>query len=69
MEKDGATLIGESLKEQKVDYMFGVVGIPIIEVGYGAQLAGINYIGMRNEQAVCLTQLPHPHIDCNIIIG
>jgi thiamine pyrophosphate-dependent acetolactate synthase large subunit-like protein len=30
-ELDGASLIAKSLKEQGVEYMFGVVGIPIIE--------------------------------------
>ena len=49
---DGASIIGEALKQQGVDYMFGVVGIPIVEVAVGAQSAGIHYIGMRNEQAV-----------------
>lgn len=32
--------------------MFGVVGIPVIEIAMAAQAAGIKYIGMRNEQAV-----------------
>lgn len=50
--KDGATVIAEALKQQGVDYLFGVVGIPIVEVAVAAQSAGIDYIGMRNEQAV-----------------
>ena len=32
--------------------MFGIVGIPVIEVAMAAQKEGIKYIGMRNEQAV-----------------
>jgi hypothetical protein len=32
--------------------MFGVVGIPIIEVAFAAQQSQIKYIGMHNEQAV-----------------
>lgn len=32
--------------------MFGIVGVPIIEVAMAAQAAGIRYVGMRNEQAV-----------------
>ncbi|MBN3285823.1 HACL1 lyase, partial [Polyodon spathula] len=36
-----------------VRYMFGVVGVPIIEVAMAAQAAGIEYVGMRNEQAAC----------------
>ena len=32
--------------------MFGIVGVPVIEVGMAAQTEGIKFIGMRNEQAV-----------------
>jgi hypothetical protein len=32
--------------------MFGVVGIPIIEVAFAAQQSQIKFIGMHNEQAV-----------------
>ncbi|KAI5106119.1 2-hydroxyacyl-CoA lyase 1 [Silurus meridionalis] len=51
-ELTGAQLIAESLKAQNVEYMFGIVGVPIIEVAMAAQAAGIKYVGMRNEQAV-----------------
>uniref|UniRef100_A0AAV2MD55 2-hydroxyacyl-CoA lyase 1 n=1 Tax=Knipowitschia caucasica TaxID=637954 RepID=A0AAV2MD55_KNICA len=49
----GAQLLAESLRAQKVQFMFGVVGVPIIEVAMAAQAAGIRYVGMRNEQAAC----------------
>uniref|UniRef100_A0A4W6DI92 2-hydroxyacyl-CoA lyase n=1 Tax=Lates calcarifer TaxID=8187 RepID=A0A4W6DI92_LATCA len=52
-EATGAQLIAESLKAQKVEYMFGIVGVPVIEVAMAAQAAGIKYVGMRNEQAAC----------------
>ncbi|XP_061919032.1 2-hydroxyacyl-CoA lyase 1-like isoform X2 [Entelurus aequoreus] len=52
-EVTGAELIAESLKNQKVEYMFGIVGVPVIEVAMAAQAAGIKYVGMRNEQAAC----------------
>lgn len=32
--------------------MFGIVGVPVMEVAMAAQAAGIKYVGMRNEQAV-----------------
>jgi 2-hydroxyacyl-CoA lyase 1 len=48
---DGATLLARSLKAQGVDYMFGIVGFPVIGVAGAAQKAGITYIGMRNEQS------------------
>ena len=40
------------LCSQGIEYMFGIVGIPVIEIAQAAQVAGIKYIGMRNEQAV-----------------
>jgi 2-hydroxyacyl-CoA lyase 1 len=50
-EVDGATLIARSLKQQGIDHMFGVVGFPVGPIATAAQKEGINYIGMRNEQA------------------
>ncbi|MEE9282370.1 MAG: thiamine pyrophosphate-binding protein [Myxococcota bacterium] len=48
---NGSTIIARSLKQQGVDYMFGVVGFPVIPVAAAAQREGIKYFGMRNEQA------------------
>ncbi|MPZ22740.1 MAG: oxalyl-CoA decarboxylase [Dehalococcoidia bacterium] len=50
-EIDGATLIARSLKQQGVDYMFGVVGVPVIPIAFAAQREGIKYYGMRHEQS------------------
>ncbi|MBQ76686.1 MAG: oxalyl-CoA decarboxylase [Gammaproteobacteria bacterium] len=47
----GAKIMAESLKQQGVDYMFGIVGFPVFAIASAAQRAGITYIGMRNEQA------------------
>ena len=47
----GATLMARALKQQGVDYMFGIVGFPVQAVAKEAQEAGITYIGMRNEQS------------------
>ncbi|CAL8291081.1 unnamed protein product [Merluccius merluccius] len=52
-EVTGAQLIAEALKTQNVEYMFGIVGVPVIEVAMAAQAQGIKYVGMRNEQAAC----------------
>jgi len=41
----------QSLKEQGVEFMFGVVGFPVGPIAEAAQKAGLPYIGMRNEQA------------------
>ena len=50
-EVDGATLMARSLKQQGIDHMFGIVGFPVQPIAAAAQKEGINYIGMRNEQA------------------
>ena len=47
----GATLMARSLKQQGVEFMFGVVGFPVTPIAVAAQEVGITYIGMRNEQA------------------
>ena len=47
----GAQILARSLKQQGVDFVFGVVGFPITAFATDAQRAGIRYIGMRNEQA------------------
>lgn len=36
---------------QGVEYVFGIIGIPVIELSMAFQAAGLKYIGMRNEQA------------------
>uniref|UniRef100_A0A4X1UVN2 2-hydroxyacyl-CoA lyase n=1 Tax=Sus scrofa TaxID=9823 RepID=A0A4X1UVN2_PIG len=49
----GAEVIAQSLKTQDVNYMFGIVGIPVTEIALATQKLGIRYVGMRNEQAAC----------------
>jgi 2-hydroxyacyl-CoA lyase 1 len=50
-EIDGATIIARSLKQQGVDYMFGIVGFPVFGIARAAQREGIQYFGFRNEQS------------------
>ena len=47
----GAQLMVRSLRQQGVEYMFGVVGFPVQPIAAAALEQGITYIGMRNEQA------------------
>src|SRR3990170_5741832 len=47
----GAQLIARSLKQHGVDYMFGIVGVPVIPVAFAAMQSGIQYFGMRHEQS------------------
>ena len=39
---------------QGVEYVFGIVGVPIVEVAIALQIHGIKFIAMRNEQAVSI---------------
>ena len=48
---DGNTLIARSLKKQGVEKMVGIGGFPVFGIAAAAQAEGIQFIGMRNEQA------------------
>ena len=50
-EISGAQLISRSLKLHGVDHMFGIVGFPVVPVGFAAMQEGIKYYGMRHEQS------------------
>ncbi|CAD5210059.1 unnamed protein product [Bursaphelenchus okinawaensis] len=50
---DGAHVLANSLKHQGIEYVYGIVGVPVVEVGLACQEVGIKYIGCRNEQAAC----------------
>ncbi|MBW2396521.1 MAG: oxalyl-CoA decarboxylase [Deltaproteobacteria bacterium] len=48
---DGNTLLARSLKDQGVEKIFGIVGFPVFGIPMAAQKEGIQFLGMRNEQA------------------
>lgn len=50
----GCSIIARCLRGQGVQYVFGIVGIPVVELGVAFQDAGVHYIGTRNEQAVSM---------------
>lgn len=47
----GAKLVAQSLKKLGVTVVFGIVGIPIVEVGEAFIKEGIRFISFRNEQS------------------
>ena len=47
----GAAIMARALKDQGVEYMFGIVGFPVQPIAREAQKAGIKYSGCRNEQS------------------
>lgn len=48
---EGFRILARCLRHHGVEYMFGVVGIPVMEIAMAAQEVGIHYVGMRNEQS------------------
>ena len=47
----GAQIVARALKQQGVEHMFGIVGIPVIPIAIHAQREGIKFYGFRNEQS------------------
>ncbi|CAG8600733.1 4348_t:CDS:10 [Ambispora gerdemannii] len=47
----GAQIIAKTLKRQNVTVVFGIVGIPVIEVAEAIIAEDIKFIGFRNEQS------------------
>ncbi|MCJ1306792.1 hypothetical protein MMC25_000435 [Agyrium rufum] len=47
----GAQLIAKALHELGVKVIFGIVGIPVVEIAEEAINLGIKFVGFRNEQA------------------
>ena len=50
-EVSGAQLIARSLKQHGVEHMFGIVGFPVVPIGFAAMQEGLKYYGMRHEQS------------------
>ncbi|CAG8559137.1 30844_t:CDS:2 [Gigaspora margarita] len=48
----GAEIVAKALKDQGVDVVFGIVGIPVVEVAEAIISEGIKFIGFRNEQSL-----------------
>ena len=47
----GATILARNLARQGVQYVFGIVGFPVVPIARACQAEGITFIGMRNEQS------------------
>ncbi|RGB37254.1 thiamine pyrophosphate enzyme, N-terminal TPP binding domain-containing protein [Rhizophagus diaphanus] len=48
----GGELIAKALKKQGVEVVFGIVGIPVVEVAEAIISEGIRFVGFRNEQSL-----------------
>jgi 2-hydroxyacyl-CoA lyase 1 len=49
--RTGAQVVAETLQSLKVDTIFGIVGIPIVEIADACIALGIRFIAFRNEQS------------------
>src|SRR5271156_5160750 len=47
----GAELVAETLRTLQVEAVFGIVGIPIVEIAEACIALGIRFIAFRNEQS------------------
>ena len=50
-ELTGAQVVVRALRDQGIDELFGLMGIPVVPVAQEAQRGGLRYIGVRHEQA------------------
>ena len=50
----GARLIAQSLHDMGVQVLFGLPGLPVIDIAQESMNLGINFISFRNEQAAVL---------------
>ncbi|KAI9806708.1 MAG: hypothetical protein M1825_006165 [Sarcosagium campestre] len=58
----GAKLIAQALHDLKVEVIFGIVGIPVVEIAEEAINLGIRFIGFRNEQAASYAATAYGYI-------
>lgn len=46
----GMYILAKALKDNGLDHMFGLCGIPVTDLAYLCQQQGIKYVGFRFEQ-------------------
>ncbi|KAH0552247.1 2-hydroxyacyl-CoA lyase 1 isoform X1 [Cotesia glomerata] len=63
--KDGNQIMAESLKQQGLTYVFGIMGHPVIELAMSLQANGLKYLGFRNEQAACYAAQAYGYLTRN----
>ncbi|KAI8982496.1 thiamine pyrophosphate enzyme, N-terminal TPP binding domain-containing protein [Pilobolus umbonatus] len=62
MISSGAEFIADLLKDQGVDVIFGIVGIPVVELAEACVKIGIKFIGFRNEQSAAYAASIHGYL-------
>ncbi|MHB8576092.1 MAG: thiamine pyrophosphate-binding protein [Dehalococcoidia bacterium] len=46
----GALVAARAIRQQGIEYVFGVIGIPVTNIAFALQHEGVNFVGMRHEQ-------------------
>jgi 2-hydroxyacyl-CoA lyase 1 len=62
MASTGAQLIARALHELGVKVIFGLIGIPVIQVTEEALTLGIRFIAFRNEQAASYAVMAYGYL-------
>lgn len=55
----GMYILAKTLKNIGIDTMYGLVGIPVTEFAYLAQMEGIRFVGFRHEQQAGMAAATH----------
>ena len=55
----GMDILVRALKNVGIDTMYGLVGIPVTELAYIAQMQGIRFVGFRHEQQAGMAAATH----------
>ena len=55
----GMYILARALKNIGINTMYGLVGIPITELAYLAQMEGIRFVGFRHEQQAGMAAATH----------
>ena len=58
----GMDILVRSLKMVGIDTMYGLVGIPVTELAYIAQMQGIRFVGFRHEQQAGMAAATHGYL-------
>lgn len=69
----GAEIVAQSLRAQGIAEVFGVVGIPVVELSFRIQAAGVTYVGTRHEQAAAFaaqaSSYLRRHVGCALTVS
>ncbi|EEB05683.2 oxalyl-CoA decarboxylase [Schizosaccharomyces japonicus yFS275] len=62
MKKTCSEVIAETLVSLQVKYVFGIVGIPVIQVAEAIRDAGIHFVSFRNEQSAAYAATAYAYL-------